>query len=321
MPTFTTEIVALKNEIFGFYNHRQNDNYKDALGAGRVFSEAVCKLIIQEKIETGILSNPFTIDIQNRENINNVGVKINITNTDYEFQISDRPNASSPRYRILMLGRLIPVIKALINEARIYTALEILKDEGNPAHHATGGRYIYSENEWQTCEPELKYITEWLFDTYLANHEIIMPSDIKKALKNKLNRKYLTSNIPSVDLDEVFGRTDDLQEIVTILENQNKIVLVNGTGGIGKTFFSKAYLQKFKNTYDHIIYIEQLTTLIASFVSEPSLSQNLLLNFSLTATNEEKFDIIMNKLKNDFKEKSLMIIDNVDNKINMGEIA
>ncbi len=316
MPNYQREIQAIEQEIKTFYQQRQFNNYKEALGAGRIFAEAVCKLIIQDKIETGVKPNPFSISITDESGETlSFGVKTNITSTEYEFKVSNNPNAKKPYYQKLMLGKIIPIILQILNDNHIINALNTLKDEGNPAHHATGGRIVYSESEWQICEGKLKQITNWMFNDYLSIHGISMSSKTHEILQNKLNRKFLTSDIPNINIDEVIGRGDDLQNLENLLHTNNKVVLVNGIGGIGKTYLAKTYLEINKNNFDHIIYIEQSTTIESAFVSEPSLSNNLLLEFSETDNESDKFEKILNTLRNDYKRKGIIIVDNIDDKI------
>lgn len=308
MPNYTTEIEAIKNEINSFYQQRQIGNYKEALGAGRIFAEAVCKLIIQSQIDSGLKSNPFQINISG-----NKLVRLTISSSQYKFEISN--SVSNPNYGFLMLGKLYQIIQQIISETLVHQAIEILKDEGNPAHHATGGRANYTEAEWQICEPQLNYLTTWLFNSYLNTYGITMSTEISVALQNKLNRKFLTTLIPNIDLNEIIGRESDLIQIENLLKNQKKVVLVNGIGGIGKTYLAKAYLQIHKSEFDHIIYIEQNTTLKSAFVNEPNLSNNLLINFNPTDTEVIRFEKILNTLRNDFKGNGLIIVDNANEEI------
>ena len=81
-----------------------------------------------------------------------------------------------------------------------------------------------------------------------------------KRIENKIDKlslspkekKYL-SQVPPIDPSEVIGREKELQEISELLEKENKVVLVNGIGGIGKTTVAKLYTELNKDKFDHLV--------------------------------------------------------------------
>lgn len=50
------------------------------------------------------------------------------------------------------------------------------------------------------------------------------------------------NTIPFIDKSEVIGRNKDLQSVNELLQVSDKVVLVNGLGGIGKTVLAKFFI-------------------------------------------------------------------------------
>jgi tetratricopeptide (TPR) repeat protein len=141
---------------------------------------------------------------------------------------------------------------------------------------------------------------------------------------NIIGNKYVTyiingveRNIPqfltNYSLRETFiGRTEELQAIQTNLSQNKQVVLVNGLGGIGKTSLAKEYLKLNHQNYQHIVWLEQTSTLVNAFILDDILLANLGLKFS----NEEeayKFKKIINTLAN-LQGNNLLVIDNYTEK-------
>lgn len=80
--------------------------------------------------------------------------------------------------------------------------------------------------------------------------------------------KELTLKIPRVQPDDIIGRAADLEELHQLLFNNQRVVVVNGLGGIGKTTLAQAYLGKYYNEYHHIVWITQLSEDIINDIVE-----------------------------------------------------
>ncbi len=128
-------------------------------------------------------------------------------------------------------------------------------------------------------------------------------------------KKNLTT-LPVNNVNDVFiGREDELDLLKEKLHVSNKIVLLNGIGGVGKTALASAYLQQFRNDYTNVVWVEQTTTIIQAFTGKYELVKNLDIpeKFHLKESSE-LFAEIMRKLRNYKSDDlpNLLIIDNVE---------
>lgn len=125
--------------------------------------------------------------------------------------------------------------------------------------------------------------------------------------------QFLTS-IPKVNLNKIVGRDSDVKKINSILEVDDKVLIINGLGGIGKTTLAKKILELDKDSYNHVVYIENVNSFKESIISNYSLIANLDLNFKESDSSEKKYELILNEL-NKLKGNNLFIIDNVNEDI------
>ncbi len=137
-------------------------------------------------------------------------------------------------------------------------------------------------------------------------------------LQKNIIPKLLTSE-PNIYMKEVVGREEELKKIRKKLKKEDKIVLVQGMSGIGKTIFSKYFFEKEKWKYGYIAYIEQAGEgdkkdyLKYFFVSNKILHDNLQLNIEQLDENTA-FNMIINKMSKQKKlfRKNLLVIDNIN---------
>ncbi|HEV7350949.1 tetratricopeptide repeat protein [Telluribacter sp.] len=122
--------------------------------------------------------------------------------------------------------------------------------------------------------------------------------------------KELTLTIPKTDPDDIVGREKDLEGLHELLYNKQKVVVVNGLGGIGKTTLAQAYLCKYYQDYQHIAWITQSSENIAiDFINDSGLISLL----PATTTNVEPellFEEIIRKMKAIAEKPNLLVIDN-----------
>jgi tetratricopeptide (TPR) repeat protein len=140
-----------------------------------------------------------------------------------------------------------------------------------------------------------------------------LEADALKIQKPNVSR-FLTSEIPHINTVEIVGREAEIIEIEKIIEEKNKLVLVNGLGGIGKTVVAKLYLEKNIDKFVHIAWINCGYDLKSSFIQNDTLVKNLDLNFSEDDEEDTRFNIIMNAMQN-LDGPNLLIIDNLNEEV------
>lgn len=120
--------------------------------------------------------------------------------------------------------------------------------------------------------------------------------------------KRILTKLPKPD-DQVIGRERDIQVLKEALESAQKVVLMNGLGGIGKTTTAMAFVQTYKdkNKYAHIAWLEHLT----DFSTDTASNKLLTTNLGIQPTNDTVADtqLILNTLSN-LSGPSLLVIDN-----------
>jgi|GEM_PF-1080086 hypothetical protein len=124
--------------------------------------------------------------------------------------------------------------------------------------------------------------------------------------------KDLTLKIPKIHPDDIVGRTADLQELRTLLCDENRVVVVNGLGGIGKTTLARGYVFGYYKDYKHVVWISQTTSNIAVDITN---TEGLLESLSIDKEDkieERLFGEILRKLKAIGDSPNLLIIDNAD---------
>ncbi|MBD1367463.1 hypothetical protein IDJ77_26870 [Mucilaginibacter sp. ZT4R22] len=131
-------------------------------------------------------------------------------------------------------------------------------------------------------------------------------------------------NILPQYLGEVIGRNEDLELLNEDLVNCESNILIKGIGGIGKSTFLKAYLRKYREQFNHIVFFEfsnneELTLsdperFVNLVAGDDILIENLGLTFNEDATNMFKCRQIMFQLQN-IPGLNLMVIDNADESV------
>lgn len=105
--------------------------------------------------------------------------------------------------------------------------------------------------------------------------------------------------------DEIIGRESELAEIDSYFNSKNKILIVNGIGGIGKTSLCKAYYEKKNNIYNFKGYVPCSIDIKVSFIE--AFKQSLKVN---STTIDDAFSEILVKLSN-LEGENLLFIDNL----------
>jgi tetratricopeptide (TPR) repeat protein len=125
----------------------------------------------------------------------------------------------------------------------------------------------------------------------------------------------LTLNLPKVaDLTKIIGREQDLKQVRELLQGKQKVVVVNGLGGIGKTTVAQAYLTQYYSDYAHILWLTQSEgdNFMLDLITAPGLTLNLGIETS-GKDAQTLFTEIIAQLKNISTEKpNLLVIDNAN---------
>ena len=118
--------------------------------------------------------------------------------------------------------------------------------------------------------------------------------------------KYLTS-LPHLNIDEVFGRIEDVQELLVLIK-KNKHIAIKGLGGMGKSTLANFFTHKFEKNYEHIIWISANDNLMKAFLDNEYLVESLGLNRDLKEDAVKRFTRIL-RILNDVSGNGLMVID------------
>lgn len=135
---------------------------------------------------------------------------------------------------------------------------------------------------------------------------------------NQGNITFRLESSPSVMPKRVFcGREEELSKIKEIFDSGERILFLQGIGGIGKTEIAKQYAKRNKTLYDTIVYatynhtIVELVSSQSSFKIDPQFPRQVLSD----GTQESDISYFLRKLdliKEITNERTLIIIDNFD---------
>jgi hypothetical protein len=124
----------------------------------------------------------------------------------------------------------------------------------------------------------------------------------------------LTIYLPKVeDLTKIIGRDKDINELRDLLVEKQKVVVVNGLGGIGKTTLAQAYLTQYADEYAHILWLTQSEG--DNFVLDLITAQGLTHNLGITTEGKDTqtlFIEILSKIKSITVKPNLWVIDNAN---------
>ena len=134
--------------------------------------------------------------------------------------------------------------------------------------------------------------------------------DIHIHLTEPLLPKELTLYIPRTHPEDIIGRESDLNQLHKALHAEKRVVVVNGIGGIGKTTLAQAYVSRYYETYQHILWVTQESDDIArDFINAPGLLRTFALD-TMEAGARLTFEELLRRLKTIRDVPNLLIIDN-----------
>lgn len=141
---------------------------------------------------------------------------------------------------------------------------------------------------------------------------------IKEAEPLKVNPTFKLESTPSVLPKNIFcGREEELAKIKEIFDSGERVLFLQGIGGIGKTEIAKQYAKRNKSQYDTVIYATYNNTIVelvssqVSFKIEPFFPRHVL-DDGTQESDISFFNRKLNLIREITNERTLIIIDNFD---------
>lgn len=134
----------------------------------------------------------------------------------------------------------------------------------------------------------------------------------------KTNNYFKLESTPSVIPKHVFcGRDEVLEQIKQIFDSGERVLFLQGIGGIGKTEIAKQYAKRNKSLYDTIIYATYNNTIVELVSSQVSFKIEPLFIRKVMEDGTQESDIAffnrkLNLIREITNERTLIIIDNFD---------
>ena len=134
----------------------------------------------------------------------------------------------------------------------------------------------------------------------------------------KLNPTFKLESTPSVIPKNVFcGREKELAQIKEIFDGGERILFLQGIGGIGKTEIAKQYAKRNKSQYDTVIYATYNNTIVELVSSQVSFKIEPMFIRKVQDDGTQESDISffnrkLNLIREITNERTLIIIDNFD---------
>jgi tetratricopeptide (TPR) repeat protein len=136
----------------------------------------------------------------------------------------------------------------------------------------------------------------------------------------------ILTTTPQIDTSQVVGRDTDVAKIKDLLKVSDKVLLMNGLGGIGKTTVAKVFLKENDTTFQHIAWLDVIGNNVKeAFVANQQLIDSLHLRETINSLERNKdyfenaFTIIINRMRklecDDNAPHNLLIIDNAQQDI------
>ena len=134
----------------------------------------------------------------------------------------------------------------------------------------------------------------------------------------KPNPTFRLDSTPSVIPKNIFyGRDKELEQIKQIFDSGERILFLQGIGGIGKTEIAKQYAKRNKSQYDTVIYATYNNTIVELVSSQVSFKIEPMFIRKVQDDGTQESDISffnrkLNLIREITNERTLIIIDNFD---------
>lgn len=185
---------------------------------------------------------------------------------------------------------------------------------------------IFKNVKIESDEQEVSYFFSKLFFYLLKTEEysnkiIAMRADIELSETHRMMKLFLTqSDETMMDMQaphiltrymprkqpELIGRKEDLNKILKVINEKNKIVIVNGMGGIGKTALCRAIFSSRDNT-DQLAWVNYTGNLLNDLVEQfyfPIMNKD--------STYNDRLDKLLFFLREKIREDAFLVVDNVN---------
>lgn len=146
-------------------------------------------------------------------------------------------------------------------------------------------------------------------------------SDFIKRLETEKEKipKFLTE-IPKFDASRIIERGEIVKDIENQIQTVSEPLLVSGIGGSGKTTLVKSYVFRYRDSYNHIAWIDASNNLKEAFaLNEPLLHSLKIGTDYLHRHDKDYMESVLNQIFTklmQLKGNNLLIIDNVNDEIN-----
>jgi tetratricopeptide (TPR) repeat protein len=149
-------------------------------------------------------------------------------------------------------------------------------------------------------------------------------ADGGRVILNNRHVPFTLNTPPPIALPEIFGRKDDLLKVKQLLGKNDKIVLINGIGGIGKTTLAKAFVKRFRKGYKHAAWIDVSGKITEAFVYNLQLLDSLQLTEEISKLPKEDlitkgFELVVNRMRM-LDGSNLLVVDNINSESESKEV-
>lgn len=129
--------------------------------------------------------------------------------------------------------------------------------------------------------------------------------------------KFLTTETASLAGagKEIVGRTAEATALKRELDAHDKVVVVNGVGGIGKTTLAKLFVDAYAKEYAHVLWLNAANGVETAFINFDLFKALNLFDQAASLSPNQLFDRVIDELKMLQPRPSLLVLDNADRKI------